>query len=523
MYSPENDIVRVRRQRDGSGISSVAILTVLLLAAASIPILTHPLPPLTDYINHLARTYVVNAIETDPDLAKFYQIEWQVIPNLMIDLIVPTLNRFMDIYLAGEVFTILSFAAIVSGVLALHRVLFGRWSILPLIAVPLLYNGVFLVGVMNYVFGIGLALWAMAAWIALRERQLRVRLAISTLFVVALFFCHLFAAGLYGVGLLAFELHRLWQLRAQPTRPLLIDFVATGAPFIAVVVLLFAGPTWGNHEWPPFWELDGKLYGLTLAVTAYYEEAALAAVAVIVTASAYAWYRGVLRIHPFGLLILGVGLVVFMAMPRAIFAAHLADQRLPIALLFMFVACVDLRLRSGFTRGVVVGVIVALAAARMLEVQLVWDQLAYRMHDFQSSVRMMERGARVLVVRDYDTDTGEMSDSDLVHAASLATIERSALVTTAFTVKGKHILQVRPEYRDYVETEDKLPPSVEYFVQVAERADMKSNYFWNLWPRHYDYVYILLTEKGAQCPDRKHLTLVHEGLGFQLYRVNRRG
>ena len=288
-------------------------------------------------------------------------------------------------------------------------------------------------------------------------------------------------------------------------------------------MLLFAGPTWGNHEWPPFWELDGKLYGLTLAVTAYYEEAALAAVAVIVTACAYAWYRGVLRIHPFGLLILGVGLVVFMAMPRAIFAAHLADQRLPIALLFMFVACVDLRLRSGFARGVVVGVIVALAAARMLEVQLVWDQLAYRMHDFQSSVRMMERGARVLVVRDYDTDTGEMSDSDLVHAASLATIERSALVTTAFTVKGKHILQVRPEYRDYVETEDKLPPSVEYFVQVAERADVKSNYFWNLWPRHYDYVYILLTEKGAQCPDRKHLTLVHEGLGFQLYRVNRRG
>ena len=181
MYSPENDIVRVRRQRDGSGISSVAILTVLLLAVASIPILTHPLPPLTDYINHLARTYVVNAIETDPDLAKFYQIEWQVIPNLMIDLIVPALNRFMDIYLAGEVFTILSFAVIVSGVLALHRVLFGRWSILPLIAVPLLYNGVFLVGVMNYVFGIGLALWAMVAWIALRERELRVRLAISTL------------------------------------------------------------------------------------------------------------------------------------------------------------------------------------------------------------------------------------------------------------------------------------------------------------------------------------------------------
>jgi hypothetical protein len=168
-------------------------------------------------------------------------------------------------------------------------------------------------------------------------------------------------------------------------------------------------------------------------------------------------------------------------------------------------------------------VLIMLVAARVLEVQLVWDKLAYRTNDFLKSVRMMERGARVLVVRDYDTDTGEISDSDLVHAASLATIERSALVTTAFTVKGKHILQVRPEYRDYVETQDRLPPSVEYFVRVAERADVKSKYFWNLWPRHYDYVYILLTERGDQCPDRKHLTLVHEGPGFQLYRVNRRG
>jgi hypothetical protein len=523
MHSPRNDRVRGRRQRDGFGIYSVAILSVVLVAVATIPILTHPLPPLTDYINHLARTYVVNAIQTDPNLAKFYQIEWQVIPNLMIDLIVPALHRFMDIYTAGEVFTILSFTVIVSGVLALHRVLFGRWSILPLFAVPFLYNGVFLVGVMNYVFGIGLALWALAAWIALRERDLRLRLAVSTLFVVALFFCHLFAAGLYGVALFAFELHRLWQRRAQPMRPLLIDFLATGAPFIAVIVLLFSGPTVGIHEWPPHWQLDGKLYGLTLTVGVYYQEAAIFVFALLVAACAWAWYRGVLRIHPVGLLILAVGFVVFAAMPRSIFGAHLADQRLPIAVLFMFVACIDVRLRSGFARGAVVGVLVALVAARVLEVQVVWDQLEYRTQDFLNSVRMMERGPRILVVRDYDGDTGAISDSDLVHAASLATIERSALVTTAFTVKGKHILQVRPEYRDYVETEDHLPPSVEYFVQVAERADVKSNYFWNLWPRHYDYVYILLTERGDPSPDRKYLTLVHEGPGFQLYRVNRRG
>jgi hypothetical protein len=42
----------------------------------------------------------------------------------------------------------------------------------------------------------------------------------------------------------------------------------------------------------------------------------------------------------------------------------------------------------------------------------------------------------------------------LVHAACIAMIERSALVTTAFTVQGKQILRVRDEYRDIVDTKD---------------------------------------------------------------------
>ena len=175
--------------------STIAVLFVVLMAAASIPIATHPLPPLADYANHLARMHVIDAIDTDPDLARFYEVDWQIIPNLMIDLVVPVLHRFMDVYLAGQIFTILSFVLIGSGTLAFNRALIGRWSALPLIALPLLYNGVLLVGVMNYVFGIGLTLWGLAAWLALRERPWPWRLAISTLFALVLYFCHLFAAG----------------------------------------------------------------------------------------------------------------------------------------------------------------------------------------------------------------------------------------------------------------------------------------------------------------------------------------
>src|ERR1700716_4380363 len=187
----------------------IAALFAVLAAIASIPVLLYPWPPLGDYINHLARMHVIATLRSDPDLARFYQVEWQVIPNLMMDLIVPVLQRVMNVYLAGQTYTIMCFVVILSGTMALNRQLYGRWSVLPLIAFALLYNNVFLVGTMNYIFGMGLALWAMTAWVRLREHHLVIRLTVSLLFVLALFFCHLFAVGVYGLGLAAFETSRL--------------------------------------------------------------------------------------------------------------------------------------------------------------------------------------------------------------------------------------------------------------------------------------------------------------------------
>lgn len=506
---------------DGSALAVFALFAVLF-AIACIPLLTHQLPPLSDYVNHLARIHVINAIDRDPFLTRFYLIDWQVIPNLMIDLVLPLLNRVMGIYEAGQAFTIFAFFLIVSGTLVLNRALFGRWSALPLIALLFLYNGVFQVGVLNYVFGIGLALWALAGWVALRERPLPLRLAVSAAFVAALFFCHLFAVGLYGFGLLAIELHRLWQRRNDMRLPDLIDFVATGVPFLVVLPLMLVGPTINAAGSAAFWEWGGKIEGIRIAINVYYLWIGLAICAVLALAAIFAARQGVLRFHPLGWFFLIAGAALYLAMPRSLFAAHLADQRLPVAILFMLIACFGIELPTRLWRNAFVAGLLLLVAVRTAEVQHVWDDLELRSSDFLESVRTIERGSRILVVHGSGGENEEITNSDLVHAASLATIERSALVTTAFTVRGKHILQVRDAYRKFVDTEDRWPPSLPFVLDVAERDDPKAQYFWELWPRHYDYVYILFTKRGWRCSDRKHLMLVHEGPEFQLYRVIRK-
>ncbi|MCZ0732842.1 hypothetical protein [Phreatobacter sp. AB_2022a] len=496
----------------------IALLFVAMMAIVSAPILLHPLPPMSDYANHLARMHVIADGARDPDLSRFYQINWQIVPNLVMDVVVPALTRFMDVYLAGEIFLILTFLLIMSGTLAFNRALFGHWSALPLIGFPLLYNYVLLVGVLNYVFGFGLALWGLAAWVHLRERNIVLRLAVAALFVCALFFCHLYVVGVFGLGLLAIEIERLYHRRDIPLMRRLADFCATGIPFLPVLPLLRASPTWGlaaDNSWEP----KGKIDGLIYVIEIYSDAVAFALTGIVVVAAAWALRHKVLRFHAITWPLLVVSAIVYMAMPRVMFGSYLADQRLPVAVAYMLIACINVDLRHIFVRRGFIVVLLALIAVRTAEVQLAWAQLSRGPLAVQQSMQQLTRGAKVLVAYG-ERDAGDsVRDYGLVHAACLAIIERSALVTTAFTVAGKQIMHVRSAYRDRVDTEDGTPPTVDQLRAALEPIDSEDSHYWDTWWEHYDYVYVVFTDPDRENPVPDQLELVFSGPRFQLYKI----
>ena len=55
-----------------------------------------------------------------------------------------------------------------------------------------------------------------------------------------------------------------------------------------------------------------------------------------------------LKFHPFGWVLLAVGAIIYLAMPRVLFDTFMADQRLPISLAFMVIACAHLNLRHDY-------------------------------------------------------------------------------------------------------------------------------------------------------------------------------
>ena len=264
----------------------------------------------------------------------------------------------------------------------------------PLFAIPLVYNYVFLVGLMNYIFGIGVALWALAGWVALRERAWPARFALSTACVPALFFCHLSALGIYGVGVLAFEISRLWERRigtlAWPHRRFCRQWFAV----LAAAPLLIASPTM-DLVGLTYWDQRGKMDGLMYVVSDYSDIAAFAFIAVMVASIVWAVRHHVLRFHPPVFALIVVGAAVYFPLPRIMFDTYMTDQRVPIGVAFMLFACGDLELRRRLVRQAFMVVLIVIVTARLIEIDYNWSQLSDSTSEFRSSVRRIALGSKV--------------------------------------------------------------------------------------------------------------------------------
>lgn len=482
-----------------------------LLLMTAVPLFSVDVPPLADYINHLARMNIIAIIDHDPVLARLYEIDWAIIPNLVMDLIVPPLVQTFGIYLSGQLFILLTVLLLVSGPMVIHRALYGRVSAWPLVAFPFVYNGIFLFGFLYYLFGVGLAMWGIGAWIALRERPAWQRGLVSLVFVLATFFAHLFSLGVYGLGLMAFEGWRM----ANGRRHLLRDGAALVLPSLPVLPLMLASPTLGlSHE--NIWETEGKLDGLHYIIRTYSDLTDLSLAAIAVAGVVWTHRRGLLRLHGAGWVLLTLGGIVFMVMPRMLFGSWMADQRLPVALLFVLIGFARMTLTPPLVRRSFYALVMGLTLLRCVTVDMHWHELDEVTTQMRRSARLIEPGSAVLVAHaDHPTGSSAVTDA-LSHAPCIAVIERSALVSTAFTVPGKQVLTVRPDYHGLVDSSDGDPPTVS---QLLASPIPGHDAYWDGWSEHYQYLYVLFTESGADNPDPESLTLVYEGPMFQLYRI----
>ena len=293
-------------------------------------------------------------------------------------------------------------------------------------------------------------------------------------------------------------------------------------PVLPLVPLLMGSSTWGlvkEYAWAP----QSKMEGLELIFRTYVDTHDLALMGLGAVALGWALHRGILSVHGAIWPLAFFGFAVFLAMPYTLFGSEMADQRMPVAVLLMLIGFVHLDPDDKWSKAGFLVLVVGFAAMRVGDVAVHWLKIDAIYTDMRASFASMPRGSKILVSVADDPKGAQAEQDAISHAPCLAMIERSALVSTAFTVKGKQIMTVRKAFRAQVDTEDGVPPAISQLVATSYvfDDDEPREHFWDKWTEEDDYVYVLYTEKEADNPDPSNLDLAYDGKGFQLYKVKK--
>ena len=495
------------------------LVFVLLLAVALAPVLLVRIPAMVDYPNHLARMYILVRDGT-PLANPYYQVAWAPYPNLAMDLLVPLIARAVSVETAMRLFLLLSQGLIVGGALTLERTVKGRVGFAGFAAVMFLYCLPFAWGFVNFEFGLGLALFGIAAMLSVQERAWPLRLAVNSAFVVALFAAHFFALGVYGATLGLYELWRARDRRAGygETAGRLVVLALPALAMLVVMQLSAAavgaeGNVW-HFAFKPIWPF--RIFnGYSLGVSS-------ASAVALFLAIYFACKRGFLTLAPAGRWIGGGYAALYLLIPSWLLGTAFSDFRMLAVAVLVLPAFATLTLPDRRMKQAALILTASITLANVAVVWMVW--LSYRA-DYAAVIESfgkIERGGLVLIGSSGeggDPPFQNLTDYPMYYAPTLAVAYADAFVPNLFTAVGKQPVQARGAVqRLAIPHGGPVPVATLTAIAAGKIADGVPPHI-RSWDRDYDYLYLLGPRLDNPMPER--LTELVSAARFTLYKIRR--
>lgn len=431
------------------------------------PLLVLGYPPMQDLPNHIARVFVLLNGD-DPLLSAHFAIDWRLVPNLAWDMFGVTVGRVLPLEATAKLFMLISLALTMAGVFLLNRALIGRWSFVPLLAVPFLFNAGYSKGFLSFNFGVGLALLACAWWVHVSERSWKRRLAVAAVLSLLLFYAHLVVWGAYGVFVLATKLDELrprmtqaeWMAWAgrlgrdglQAVPPLALLLAAALGPDASAPKGQIAGFEQPLDRLQEFWHVInfGTQFPALIAL-------AIAAVAIgLVLAKGrvrIARRRGIIsgsirlgaRLDRRGLIAATILFALFMAMPNEILGTYWVVFRLALLAVFFLVASVDTPMRfdvpqARWALGASLGATLLMSGWQAYSTV---NSEAGRRPFHELITRIPEGSTLFMEHAGVDVSGLEHDQLGLYHVGAFAVLERRIMVQSLFSYPSQQPIRYR--------------------------------------------------------------------------------
>jgi hypothetical protein len=505
-----------RGVRSGSFKLIWVLVAAILAAGLSGPLLLTEIPPVLDYPNHLARAYLLAFGPGDPMLSRIYVPHWAIIPNLLLDLLLPPLLQSLPVHVAGRLALATSLFMPIVGLLVYNRVLFGRLTLWPLASALVAFNGAFLLGFMNFLFSVGGAFLTAAVWVRWRERAPAVTVLATAIGAVAVFFCHLVGLSLLLALIAAYELDRPLGSGRDDRKRLAARMLAAGVVFVPPLVLYSLSPT-AKAAGPTLWLPIMSKPLLIMAPLMNYDFILDACNACFVIACiCFAVGQRWLFVPRSGVIAIGLLLTAYLAAPFRLMGGAFFDYRFAIILGYLVFA--TSRESQGLPAGAAAGLfgsMLMLFCVRLATLAGVWQSQATEVAEMQAALSIVPPGSRVLIatVTTKDAPTYWHSVPRVrsidglyvanVHLPVLLLVQRRAMPQTLFSDPSQQPIAVLPAYRDSTGSQAAWGvPSYSLLENGANDPEvLRMHPYLADWPSKFDFVVVVNAGGMADRPN----------------------
>lgn len=479
------------------------ILYAFLFILAQLPIWLNEFLPLQDYPNHLARMYVILNLDSDPSLQEYYRVNFAILPNLAMDLIVPSLAKIFGLEVAGKLMVILNIFMLTSGSAFLSYVIFKRvnyWSLLTFLAV---YNQALIIGFINFLFGVGFALWGIGLWILMRQQNPWLRLIFFNLLTAALFVCHLYGLGIYGLVVVPYEGYLFFKQKTYLERTVFLTLLVIFGQFAIAGILYLSSPTSGGESVEYLTPIWTKLKYVKMRMTDNYSPFLdlITMVLILFVPIAGLLFKK-LRFNPYMMLPLAAVTLAYLLIPaKAVTSSH-ADWRILVPWFLIFLLSIEFRSDRLF-RTIILTSLIAVFACRIYLINTEWRAVQGETREILTAISHIEKGSRLFSARGF---VNYYQTIPFIHASTYAVIEKSAFVPSFFAFATQQPVEFKPEFLDLAEK------------TMATGYEQGEGVKWNMVLDNYDYV-MLANEDLIQNKPESNLERIYQSEHISLYQV----
>jgi len=504
---PASNHVHAYPQRTDA--KSILVLLIVQIGLA-LPFVLVEHHALFDLPNHTSRLYIMFQTAFGPG-NQYYEYLWSIQPNMAIDMFVFLVGGVVGIETGVRLFACAIVVLLFTGVAHLSFTINGRLTLLPVLCAPLIYSGPLLYGFVNFSFGVGIALHAVALWTRTSAWPVFGRLLFFSVACLLLYVSHLFALGIFGICVAASELHAklsdLQRLRWRPGadwwKSVFRDTAVAGGQLIGPLVARAMAPAdlgaTGNFAFGGLYEKVEAVAAITLFSHPLPELAYLAGLG--------GMFLGlfVSRVISMGrreALIVSALVLSFAALPRSAIGATLIDYRMPSAVVLFFVAYVRIGPAYDWTTPMMrisSAVVAAFVAVRIVWIMALWGSYQPALHELSEAVNALPVGAKVYTIEGSTGSTARNRSPPLHHWPTLAAGRRRALVSNLFADIAGSPIRVRDEFKD-----------------LARHEDVQGNATRSVIPNGFDHVFVLRPEL-VNLPEDFKGRLVSEGRTYRLF------